>query len=77
MELESCACGTSCCRIIGKCNKKLGQVAGKVEYQNDYFITTENYVITGNGEDFKEGVEVLKRGENSKGPLVISYDPLP
>ena len=59
MKHENCAGGTNCCRIIGKCNKKLGQVAGKVECQNKYFITTENYV-TGNGEDFEKGVGALE-----------------
>jgi len=49
VDHESCA--------GGKCNKKLGQVAGKVEYQNKYFITTD--YVTGNGEDFKKGVGAL------------------
>ena len=59
MKHENCTGGTNCCRIIGKCNKKLGQVVGKVERQNWYFITSEDY-ITGNSEDFEEGVGTLE-----------------
>ena len=60
MEHENCVGGTNCCRTIGKCNKKLGQVAGKVECKNWYLITTENNT-TGNGEDFEKGVGTLAR----------------
>ena len=42
VEHENCSGGTNCCRIIGKCNKKLGQVAGKVGCQNWYFIIPQN-----------------------------------
>ena len=37
----------------------VGSLGGKVEYQNKYFIITENYV-TGNGEDFEKGVRALE-----------------
>ena len=38
---------------------QFGQVVGKVERQNWYFITSEDYV-TGNSEDFEEGVGTLE-----------------
>ena len=69
-EHENCACGTNYCRIIGKCNKKPEQLAGKVGCQNWYFITPENYV-TGNNKDFEKNITAVEEGENSKGPLVI------
>ena len=30
MEHENCAGDTDCCMIIGKCDKELGYVAGKI-----------------------------------------------
>ena len=46
-------------RIIGKCNKKLGQVAGKAGCRNWYFITAENYV-TRNSKDFEKSIGVVE-----------------
>ena len=59
VEHENCAGGTNCCRIIGKCNKKLGRVTGKVGCQNWYFVTPENYV-TGNSKDFEKSIRAVE-----------------
>ena len=55
MEHENCAGGTNYCRIIGTCNKKVEQMAGKV--QN--LITPENYV-TRNSKDFEKSIRAVE-----------------
>lgn len=57
VEHENCAGDTDCCGIIGKCDKELEQVAGKVGQTLVFHYFKNN--ATRNSKDFREIIRIL------------------